>query len=92
MKFGEYIEWERNKGEPIFQQDGRMIRPISRILTVRWPRGGRVWNWPVAIEVEENGAIQELPIIHVTRWAQLGITLMVTTVSLLLWTTQKRRP
>jgi hypothetical protein len=92
MKLGEFVEFERKKGEPIFRQDGRTIRPISRVLTIWWrPFGGGVWNWPVAVEVEENGAVRELPIIHINLWAQVGIGLIVFAASLLIWAAGKHR-
>lgn len=92
MKIGEFLEFERKKGEPVYQQNGRTIRPISRILTLSWrPYGGGVWNWPVAVEVEENGAVRELPIIYVNLWAQAGVGLMVILAGLLISTAVKRR-
>ena len=92
MKLSDFIQWERKKGQPIYRQDGRTIRPVSRILTLSWrPYGGGVWNWPVAIELEENGTFQELPIININLWAQVGIGLMVFTAGLLIWAAAKHR-
>lgn len=92
MKIGEFVEWKRKKGEPIFKQDGRIIRPVSRVLSVWWrPFGGGVWNWPVAVEVEENGTVRELPIVNVNLWAQIGIGLMVILAGMLISAAGKRR-
>jgi hypothetical protein len=92
MKLGEYVQWERKVGEPIYQQDGRTIRPISRVLSVWWrPYGGAVWNRPTAVEVEEGGVIEVVPIIPVTFWAQVGISTLVIVIGLLLGTAIKRR-
>jgi hypothetical protein len=92
MKLGNFVEWERKKGQPIYDENGRIIRPISRVLNVWWrPFGGGVWNWPVAVEVEENGAVRELPIVHVTLWATFGIGLMVILASILTSGANKRR-
>jgi hypothetical protein len=92
MKIGNLVEWERKIGQPIYAENGRVIRPVSRVLSIWWqPYGGGVWNWPVAVAVEENGSVQELPIIHINLWAQIGIGLMVILVSLLISTAGKRR-
>ena len=78
-------------GEPI-QVDGVTITPQSQALSVRWPRGGWVWNRPIAVLVEGQGGGGEagrIPIIDVTRvaqWAMWGVTiaLSVLTVGLFL--------
>lgn len=92
MRLGEFVEWERKVGQPIYAEGGRVIRPISRVLSVWWrPYGGGVWNWPVAVEVEENSVIWEQPIIDVNRWAQVGIGFMVLLVGILVSGAAKRR-
>ena len=47
------------------------VRPQSQALSLRWPRGGIVWNRPVAILVEQNGVQRRMPIVDVTRLAQI---------------------
>jgi hypothetical protein len=92
MKIGNFIQWERKTGTPIYQQDNLVIRPISRVLTTWWrPYGGSVHNWPVAIEVEENGTIRELPITHINLLAQTGIGLIVILISLFIWLASNRQ-
>jgi len=63
--------------------------PQSQALTVRWPRGGWVWNRPVAILVERGEEDQErIPITDVTRVAQLvlyGFGLVFAVLGLLMW-------
>ena len=49
------------------------ITPISQALTVRFPFGGFVWNRPVTIEVERAGHVKCIPIVDVTRLAQIGV-------------------
>lgn len=90
MKLGDFIQWERKTGTPIYQRHNQIVRPISRVLTLWWrPYGGSVHNWPVAIEVEENGTVREYPIINVKLWAQIGIGFIVAAVSLLVWQANK---
>lgn len=92
MKIGEFVEWERKVGQPIYAEGGRVVRPISRVLSVWWrPYGGGVWNLPVAVQIEEYGSLQEIPIVNVNLWAQIGIGLMVILVNLFILTAGKRR-
>lgn len=92
MKVGDYVELERSVGEPLYRQNGRTIRPVSRVLKLWWrPFGGRVWNWPVAIAIEENGVVQEVPVVHINRWAEIGIGVTVFVFSLLIWIVGKSR-
>jgi hypothetical protein len=50
-------------------------------MTLRWSKGGWVWNKPVALLVEAEGHTQQIPIIDVTRVAQMGLWV----VSLVVW-------
>ena len=49
------------------------ITPQSQALTVRWPHGGWVWQRPVAVLVARDGETERIPIVDVTRVAQLGL-------------------
>ncbi len=49
------------------------LTPQSQVLTIRWPNGGWVWNRPVAVLVEQDGEVERLPIVDVTRYAQIGL-------------------
>lgn len=58
----------------------------SRFLAVRLPVGGFIWNYPAAVLVEENGLVEELPIVDMTRLSILvlaGLSTAVTFLSLL---------
>ena len=46
---------------------GMRVTPESRVLTVRLPCGGLVWNRPSAVIVEQDGRVERFPIIDVTR-------------------------
>jgi hypothetical protein len=71
------FKWETGSGQT---RSGKTVTlgdvavtPQSRALAVRWPRGGCVWNRPVAILVERDGRKRRVPIVDVTRVAQLGL-------------------
>lgn len=53
--------------------DGVTVTPRSRTLVVRLPKGGFVWNRPTAVLVEQDGRVRRIPIIDVTRVAQMGL-------------------
>jgi hypothetical protein len=57
------------------------LTPQSQALTLRWGKGGWVWNRPVALLVETEGHSRRIPIIDVTRIAQVGLW----GVSLMVW-------
>lgn len=62
--------------------------PQSQALTMRWPRGGWVWNRPVAVLVERGEEKERIPIVDVTRMAQLGLyglSLVFGVLGLLMW-------
>jgi hypothetical protein len=64
------VKWQTTSGETTAHGDIQ-VTPQSRALTVRWPRGGWVWNCPVAVLVERDGHRRRVPIVDVTRVAQL---------------------
>jgi hypothetical protein len=64
------FKWQMTSGETTTHGD-IAVTPQSRALTVRWPRGGWVWNRPVAVLVERNGQERHVPIVDVTRVAQV---------------------
>jgi hypothetical protein len=55
------------------------------------PYGGSVHNWPVAVQIEENGTVRELPINNITLWAQIGTSLIIILSILLMWKIDKRQ-
>jgi hypothetical protein len=66
------VQWQTVSGSPVTAGDVTLT-PQSQSLTVRWPYGGWVWNRPVAILVERGGQTERIPIVDVTRAAQLGL-------------------
>lgn len=65
------VAFENRLGQPV-TVGGLTITPQSQALTVRFPYGGFVWNRPVAVIVEEEGQIKRIPIVDVTRVAQVA--------------------
>lgn len=68
----EMLQWQTVSGNKVAVGDVT-VRPQSRALTVRWPRGGLVWNRPTAVLVEQGEETERVPIVDVTRMAQLGL-------------------
>jgi hypothetical protein len=69
-----FFHWDKVTGEPI-KVDGTTVTPESQALTLRWPGrlGGFVWNHPTAVLVERGEAVERVPIVDLTRWAQVGV-------------------
>ncbi|HHX66365.1 MAG TPA: hypothetical protein GX702_15925 [Chloroflexi bacterium] len=66
------LDWERARGESVTHGDVR-ITPEARVLTLRLPWGGVVWNRPTAVMVEQSGSIRRVPIVDVTLLLQVGL-------------------
>ena len=68
--------------------------PESQALTMRWPRGGWVWNRPAAVLVERGEDEERIPIVDVTRVAQLvlyGLGAVFAVLGLLMWITGRSK-
>lgn len=75
-QFKDAFQYQTLLGDPITIGDVT-ITPQSQALTIRWPRGGWVWNRPVGVLVERDGQTERIPIVDVTRvaqWAMLGVS------------------
>jgi hypothetical protein len=71
-KLKEMLQWQTLSGDRVTVGDVSLT-PQSQALTIRWPWGGLVWNRPVAVLVERDGQTERMPIVDVTRMAQLGL-------------------
>lgn len=71
-QFKEMFQWQTVSGDKLTVGDVTLT-PQSQALTVRWPNGGLVWNRPVAVLVERDGQTERMPVVDVTRMAQLGL-------------------
>jgi hypothetical protein len=86
------VELRSVRGQPIVLGD-RRVTPESQALIVRLPFAGLVWHRPTTVVVEQRGrAIQRLPIVDLTRVAQVAVvlgTLLVTVVCLIVSSRQQ---
>ena len=89
----ERIKWQKVSGAAVTVGDVSAT-PQSQALSVRWPHGGWVWNRPVALLVERNGKRERIPIVDVTRVAQLalyGLSVVLAVVGLVMWVQERSR-
>ncbi len=92
MRVGEIVQWEKVTGEPMQIEDVRLT-PQSRVLSVRFPSGGLVWNRPVSVIVERAGKREILRVPDVTLFTQLalGLSLLALPLSIFaMWKGAKR--
>lgn len=92
----EIVQWRTTAGQPVTVGD-ITVTPQSWTLIIRWPRGGWVWNRPVAIQAARRDRLSEgvrrIPIMDITRLAQvglLGLSLIFVMVTFLLFLPQRR--
>jgi hypothetical protein len=72
-------------GEPV-SVGGTRVTPRARVLEIRWPGGGLVWNRPVGVTVERDGQTTRMSIVDATRVAQLVLGTFVALYSLMVAT------
>ena len=69
------------------------ITPQAQAFSLRLPFGGFVWNRPTAVLVERDDLTQRVPIVDVTRVAQIalfGFVVLFSVIITLLATRQRR--
>jgi hypothetical protein len=71
-RLSDYVEVRTRERDPI-QVGDRTITLQSKAVAVHWPGGGWVWNRPVAAVVEQDGVVERIPIVDVTRLAILAM-------------------
>jgi hypothetical protein len=67
-----HFEYRTSEGQPV-SHGQFLVTPISRVLAVRLPHLGFVWNRPVAVRVEDGRSTRKLPIVNVTFLAEIGL-------------------
>lgn len=88
--------WRRD-ATPTQQIGAYTITPVVQSLGLRWPHGGWLWQFPLAVEVveEESGEQQRLPIADPTRtvvWFLYTLLLLLIAATVLsLWLGRKRK-
>ena len=86
------FKWQTISGDKVTVGDVT-VTPQSQALTIRWPNGGLVWNRPAAVLVERGEQTERIPIVDVTRIAQLGLlglSLVLTTMAIVLSVRRRR--
>lgn len=71
-KLSDVVQWQVVSGEEVTAGDVTLT-PQSQALTISWPNGGFVWNRPVAVLVERGGQTERIPVVDVTRIAQITL-------------------
>lgn len=66
------LRGEERRAEPMTLH-GRTIRPIARVVRVRWPGGAWEWHRPVAVEVGEGDELRRVPIRDTSRLAVVAM-------------------
>ncbi len=79
----DFIRLENTSAEPIVVGDTRLT-PQAQAFSLRFPFGGFVWNRPTAVLVERDDVTQRIPILNVTRVAQIAVFGLVLTFSVII--------
>lgn len=69
----DFVQWEIKSGTTR-QVDEWTITPQARVLSIRFPFGGFVWNWPTGVVAERNGRTTHHAITDPTRNALFAFT------------------
>jgi len=82
---GELVRWETVVGQPVTVGEAT-VTPEASVLTVRLPgrRGGFVWNRPAAVTVARKGQSERIPVVDVTRVAQVSLLVAAAAVLLIM--------
>ncbi len=81
-RLGNILQIETQSGTPA-TFGNLTVTPESQALVLRLPFGGFVWNRPTAVLLETEGERQHIPIVDVTRIAQLALAVLV--FGLVIW-------
>ena len=84
MRVGKIVQWERISGEPLVL-DNVQLTPQARVLSVRLPFGGFVWNRPVSVIVERAGTRETLRVPDVTLFLQLAMVVSLVALPFSIW-------
>jgi hypothetical protein len=87
------FELETRWSEPV-TVDNVTVTTQSQALTIRWPRGGFVWNRPLAVLVKEGDDAERIPVVDITLWSQVvlfGLSVIFSIATLILIATKRRK-
>jgi hypothetical protein len=72
MANGVEFIWQRSPGPAVAHGDA-VVTPYARTLGVRWPGGGWVWSFPVAVESVTGETVEKQLIVDSTRVLLLAL-------------------
>ncbi len=78
------IQWKSISGEPIYSGD-YVITPVTKVFALRAPFVDFIWNRPFEVRVQQGEEVTTIPIVNVTRLAQLAIYGFGASIALILW-------
>lgn len=87
------FELETRCGEPVTIGDVK-VTPQSQALTIWWPRGGFVWNRPLAVLVKQGDDVVRAPVVDITLWSQavlFGLSVIFSIATLILIAIERRK-
>ncbi len=87
-RLGEIVQLQTQAGAPT-RAGNITVTPESQSFSLRLPFGGFVWNRPTAVVIEIEGERQRVPVVDVTRIAQLAVAGF--TIGLILWSRAGKR-
>lgn len=76
------VSWRTAATPPVMLGDTELTL-YSRSLTIRWPRGGWVWNQPAYVVARRDGQEQRLQVPNITLLAELGVFALSAVFSLM---------
>jgi hypothetical protein len=82
-QLADFIRLENTSAEPIVVGDTK-ITPQAQAFSLRLPFGGLVWNRPTAVLVERDDMTERIPIVDVTRVAQIALFGFVLSISVII--------
>lgn len=83
------VQWRTQTAVP--RQIGHTTLTLhSRLLAIRLPWGGLVWQRPTGVLAERDGRETFHPIQDITRQALWGIAGLALLINLLIWTTRRK--
>lgn len=84
MQLQDLIQVETKTSLPV--EVGKLsLRPQAQVLQVRFPWGGFVLNRPVGVLVDDGERVERIPIVDVTRYAQIFLLAMAGVFTLMRW-------
>lgn len=84
MRQDRFLIWRNVAGETK-SLHGFEVTPEAQAVGLRLPFAGFIWTRPVAVSVRNKGASERIPIVDVTRVAQVAIVAAALLVGLTLW-------